>query len=247
MLGENLRFLRKQAKLSQDELSQQLQIPRTTLGDYERGKTEPNLAMLSKLAEQFNVTVDDLIKVPLKYRDLDAPSDSTKILTVTTDMSGRQNIELVSTRAAAGYVESFQDPEFISDLPKMNIPQLSGGHYRAFEIEGESMLPVLSGSVVICNYVERIHDIKDRATYIIASKNDGVVYKRVVKDDANQALTMISDNNTYAPYTLPYSEVGEIWKYQAHIGFSDAEEDRTMNIESRLLDIQNQLMQLTRK
>jgi len=104
MLGENLRFLRKQAKLSQDDLSKILSIPRTTLGDYERGKTEPNLDMLTRLAAQFNVRVDDLIRIPLQYRDEGMPeSNDLNILAITTDAEGRNNIELVETRAAAGY------------------------------------------------------------------------------------------------------------------------------------------------
>jgi len=55
---------------------------------------------------------------------------------------------------------------------------------------------------------------------------------------------MISDNETYAPYTLPYEEIGEIWRYRAHIGFTDSEEDRKMNMESRLLDIQNRIARM---
>ena len=46
MLAQNLKYLRKQFNLSQQELSEIFDIPRTTLGDYERGKTEPNVSNL---------------------------------------------------------------------------------------------------------------------------------------------------------------------------------------------------------
>ena len=44
-LSTNLKHLRVQKKLSQSELAEKLGIARTTLGDYERGKTEPSLEL----------------------------------------------------------------------------------------------------------------------------------------------------------------------------------------------------------
>ena len=59
MISKNLNYLRKKNKISQQVLANAMELPRTTLGDYERGKTEPNLAMLIKLADYFEVKVDD--------------------------------------------------------------------------------------------------------------------------------------------------------------------------------------------
>ena len=49
----------------------------------------------------------------------------------------------------------------------MYIPNLPTGTYRAFEISGDSMLPMPSGSLVISKYVETLKDVKDDKTYVI--------------------------------------------------------------------------------
>jgi transcriptional regulator with XRE-family HTH domain len=62
MLGANLKFLRKLKGLSQQDLAKALSLPRTTLGDYERSHTEPNLLMLKKISKYFDVSLDQLIR-----------------------------------------------------------------------------------------------------------------------------------------------------------------------------------------
>jgi phage repressor protein C with HTH and peptisase S24 domain len=163
------------------------------------------------------------------------------------DQDQRQNIELVNSKAAAGYLESFQDPEYIRDLPKMYIPNLPAGSYRAFEIKGDSMLPMPSGSLVISKYVESLKDLKDDKTYIIITERDGIVYKRVRNHSDQSCLTAISDNEVYPPYTIDYSDIQEIWRYHAHIVFSDARQQQTDWLQETVMDMQKKLADLQKK
>src|SRR5690606_23741103 len=116
------------------------------------------------------------------------------------------------------------DPEYIKELPKIQFPQLPSGTYRAFEIQGNSMLPLESGSIVICSYVENLNQLKKNKTYVIISKNEGVVYKRVLPDYSRKKLVLTSDNDEYLPYDISLEEIDEIWQYHAHIGFSDVKQ-----------------------
>ena len=82
-----------------------------------------------------------------------------RILPVPVDRSGdEERITAVSTKAAAGYAEGFGDPEWVSALPTFDLP-LPGvprdRTLRFFQIEGDSMLPIPSGSWILCTYVER--------------------------------------------------------------------------------------------
>ena len=80
------------------------------------------------------------------------------------------------------------------------------------------MLPLQSGTVVVGEYLENWNDLKPGETYVIISKNDGVVYKRAGnKFKENKTLKLISDNSVYEPYTIPGEEVLEIWKAKAYI------------------------------
>jgi len=92
------------------------------------------------------------------------------------------------------------------------------GTYRAFEIKGDSMLPLVSGTTIIGEYVENWTDIKPAETYVIVSKTEGVVYKRVGnKFKDNKKLKLISDNPVYDPYEIGGEDILEIWKAKAYI------------------------------
>ncbi|MBT8228951.1 MAG: helix-turn-helix domain-containing protein, partial [Bacteroidia bacterium] len=240
-----MKYLRTRNRMSQQVLSEALEIPRTTLGDYERGKTEPNISMLIKISRFFDVKVDELVNSNLslgKYEIL--KNQMMKVLAITVDEDDTGNIELVDTKAEAGYLDSYQNPEYIKELPRIKIPSLRGGTYRAFEIQGDSMLPVESGSIIIASYVESLNEIKDDKSYVIISNREGLVYKRVRNDQENQCLMLISDNEVYLPYTLSYEDIDEIWQHHAHISFSDTKQSLNDKIESQIADIQRKVSRI---
>jgi len=248
MIGDNINYLRKKNKISQQQLADEMGVPRTTMGDYEREKSEPNIAMLIKIAKYFDVKVDQLIKDNLSHRDYEILKNKhMKVLAITVDQEQKGNIELVDTKAEAGYLESFQDPEYIRDLPRISFPNIPQGSFRGFEINGDSMLPIEPGSIIISSYVEQIAELKDDSTYIIISEESGVVYKRIKRDDANQQLILISDNEVYLPYTIDYSEISEIWKYYAHLSFSDRKQIFHDAMEGQLSAIHQRLGKIEQK
>ena len=57
-----LKKLRKQNKLTQRALAEALHISQTTVSKYERGESEPDLAMVIEMADFFGVTVDEFIR-----------------------------------------------------------------------------------------------------------------------------------------------------------------------------------------
>ena len=246
-LASNLKYLRKKYKISQGELADEFNVARTTMGDYERGKTEPNLEMLVKMAKKFDQSIHDLILKNLSLEELEiSSSDNLKVLAISVDSENNENIELVDTRAEAGYLDSFNDPEYIRELPKISFPNIPQGTYRGFEIQGDSMLPMEPGSIVICSYVERIAAIKDDHTYVLVTRDRGLVYKRVKLNPDGNKLILQSDNNTYLPYEIEFSDVAEIWQYYAHLSFSDSRTSFNNMLEEKLADIQQKVTDLHR-
>jgi phage repressor protein C with HTH and peptisase S24 domain len=162
--------------------------------------------------------VDDLLG-----KDLSSPmvvtKKPTKVLAITVDSQERENIELVPQKASAGYTNGYADPEFLQELPRFQLPNLPRNRtYRAFEISGDSMLPLEPGTIIIGEYVESPDSIRNGKTYIIVSEQEGVVYKRVF-NYANEkgVLFMVSDNTVYSPYEIPIESVMEIWEAKAFI------------------------------
>ena len=60
-LKDNIEYLRKKKKLSQDALGKMLGYSRTTIGNWETGYRIPDVIDLFRLSRIFDVTTDDLI------------------------------------------------------------------------------------------------------------------------------------------------------------------------------------------
>jgi phage repressor protein C with HTH and peptisase S24 domain len=90
---------------------------------------------------------------------------------------------------------------------------LAPGNYRAFEILGDSMLPTPSGSVIVGEKIDDWEEVKNSNTYVVLSKQEGVVYKRVLRNaKSRNKLTLLSDNPVYEPYQVNAEDVLEIWR-----------------------------------
>ena len=61
MLQENIKRLRTQKGLSQEELAARLNVVRQTISKWEKGLSVPDAQMLIQLAEVFEVSVSDLL------------------------------------------------------------------------------------------------------------------------------------------------------------------------------------------
>ena len=63
-IGRNIRFLRIQKKLSQDQLAESLHVTRQTVSNYETGRSRPDVEMLTALAEALNADVKEILYSP---------------------------------------------------------------------------------------------------------------------------------------------------------------------------------------
>lgn len=61
MIGSNIKLLRNQKKISQEELGKVLGVTTSAVGQYETGVRNPSYSVLNKLADYFGVTVDYLL------------------------------------------------------------------------------------------------------------------------------------------------------------------------------------------
>lgn len=228
-IGSNLKFLRKQKNWTQSDLAEALDVKRSLVGAYEEDRSRPTYEILHSLSKLFKYSIDNLItkdlrqmeKVPLfneeQMNDV-TTGKNLRVLAITVDEEQKENIELIPVKAAAGYMTGYADPTYLKELNKFRLPFLPVGTYRAFEIKGDSMLPVQPGSVIVGEYLDNWKHIKDGQTYIIISKHDGIVYKRVFNQiEENGTLILRSDNVSYPAYPIKVDEVLEIWKAVVNI------------------------------
>ncbi len=220
-IANNLKYLRKKKKLTQQQFADEMGIKRASVGAYEESRADPKYELLKKIADFYELTMDELANETINDKWKPTPrgnAANVRVLSITVDGDDRENIQLVPVKASAGYLNGYADPEYIAELPKFNLPMFRQGTYRAFEIKGDSMLPLQPGSVVIAEYIENWNEVKPGQTYVIISRNDGVVYKRIAfKYKEEKGLKLLSDNKTYEPYWVPAGDILEIWKAKAYI------------------------------
>jgi transcriptional regulator with XRE-family HTH domain len=255
MVTSNIRFLRKQAGYTQAQLAEKLDIKRSLVGAYEEGRAEPKLSTLVNIATLFKITLDELITANLASggasitgkESTHNSSNNMRVLAITVDEDDKENIELVPLKASAGYLNGYADPEFIEELPRFKLPMLgSGGTYRAFEISGDSMLPITSGTVIVGRYVEDWKTIKDGTPCIIVSQKEGVVFKRIYNKLQDIAvLRLHSDNPVYSPYELHVEDILEIWEAKSYISSTFPIADLSLDkLSSIVLDLQKEMQKL---
>ncbi len=219
-LSSNLRFLRKNKQITQSELASELSIQRTMISAYEDGRSEPKIGTLKKLGEIFEVGVEELLFHDIEKKGRQATQKrKLNILTIATDETDKENILLVGQKASAGYLNGFADQEYMEGLEQFHLPNLStNASYRAFELAGDSMLPLIPGTIVIGAYVDQLTSIKSGRTYVLVTQTEGVVYKRVFNYLAeNGKLFLVSDNDHYKPYEVKAEDVLEVWEAKAFI------------------------------
>jgi transcriptional regulator with XRE-family HTH domain len=217
IFSENIRVLRGQQNLSQTKLAEQLIITRVRLAKYEEGRSEPPFDVLQRIARHFHVSIDILLNVDLRKIPKDSLlklEENRLLLPITIDKDGKDYIEILPYKAKAGYLTNYSDPEFIENLDLMSLPFLGNGKHRAFPIDGDSMPPHNEDSFIIGKFMDSISDIKDGRTYVVLTKDEGIVYKRLFKEKGKQnSFSLVSDNLAYKPYSLKTSEMLEIWEH----------------------------------
>ena len=88
---ERLRMLRKQARLTQQDVADELRIHRTTYTRYETGAVAPDQQGLVQLAELFGVTVDYMLG---RARDTESGLDDTTTGMVKLSLQEAQLVQM---------------------------------------------------------------------------------------------------------------------------------------------------------
>ena len=232
-LGSNLKVLRERKKRTQQELADFMEIKRSILNNYENGISNPSIENLLLISNYFKININTLLTVDFRKlsasqlselergQDIHVKGSQLRVLATTVNDKNEDNVELVSVKAKAGYASGYGDPEYISKLPSYNFPFLTKDKkHRAFQISGDSMLPIRDRSWIACNYIDDWFTIKNGQGYVIITKDDGIVFKRVynrIKD--NGTLLLVSLNPAFRPYEVKITDVLEVWKFA--LKFSD--------------------------
>ena len=231
-ISSNLRFLRNEKSLTQQDLAQSLDMTRVKYASYENSVNKnPPVEDLMRISTFFNISIDALIKVELpklskvRLNELFAGNDTfiagskLRVLATTVNPENRENIEFVSIKAKAGYLNGYEDPEYISSLPAFHLPVIKKDHkYRLFSVTGDSMLPFPEDAFMIGEYVDDWFSIKDGEKCLVISNEQGLALKEVYNQlKKDKTLILKSTNPIYNPYKIEAQNILEIWRFAGYI------------------------------
>ena len=222
---ESKRFkqIREELNLTQSAFAEQLGINMTT-ADIERGRTRIPGQVVKELLKQYQINPLWLFgESGQKYLRIGETSMSPRVVTI--DNTGKENIVLVSAKAAAGYPNNIGDTQWFESLPAFSIPlpEYRNATFRGFQVQGDSMLPVLhSDECIVGKAVDDWDHLQSKSMYVVVTA-ESILVKKIGKDQTTY-INLISLNPEYGPIRIDRSEIKELWQVNSKLTF-DLETD----------------------
>lgn len=165
---------------------------------------------------------------------------------ITVDSHNNDNIVLVPQKLQAGYLQDYNNPKFIKDLPTYRMPGLNNGIFRMFEIEGNSMFPTLPNkSYVVGQFVEDwVNDIEDNQIYaIISNEVEGGIVKRCINriEKYNNLICKSDNRRNFPTQNIEPSTIKEVWEIKLHLNFQLPD---PADVYDRMNDLEADLQEL---
>ena len=178
----NLRYLRRVNKMSQDELAERLGYKSfTTVQKWEDGTSFPRVASLNKMAELFDVDVNHLLNKDLRTEQVAVP---------------------ILGEVKAGY--DLYANEDIYGYEYCNSKEYGPGEYFYLKVKGDSMIDLRIGEGDIV-YVKKQNYLDDKDVGVFLLENNEVTIKKVLFN--KNTITLKAANPKYPDRKFKNDEV----------------------------------------
>ena len=159
---DRLKTLRKEKKLTQKELAEQIGIKQNSYSDWETGKNEPSLENIIKLTKILDTTADELLGIDKSVSSNwihGIKTTITKILDIPKDSQLQKRIEEELNFEWNKYIKKYPDLPIYSKIDWIPYQELEFKNYNEI-IENKDKRDILKKSI-LCAYLgnENIFDI----------------------------------------------------------------------------------------
>ena len=235
---QRFKQIREELKYTQSEFARALDIS-ASVSDIERGRTKLSGKTVTKLLEVFNINPLWIYgKSNKKYLEHDKVDVLPKLITV--DNNDRENIVMVSVKAAAGYPDNIRDEKWYNSLPAFSLPIENFRHatFRAFQVEGNSMQPVFKpGEWVFAKAISDLNEVSN-GNICVAILPDSVLLKKIEFSEQKDHLDLISINPEYPKISIKATQLLELWLVKSKLTFDLEQDLNSMSIEEIKKDIE---------
>lgn len=200
--AQNLKYLRTKYNLTQEQLANKINSTRSTVNNWENEISEPNLDMIRKLTETFNVK-DNIVFEDLKSKY------NTSFVDLEEDTI---NIPVLGRIPAGKPIEAIEDVIKYIDIPK----EWTYGNkeYFGLLIDGNSMFPKYQNEdIVIFQKCEDPIKCNNKDCAVMVNGNDATFKKFIFNNNGVilQPYNMEYETKSFTPeeiQRLPVKLVG---------------------------------------
>ena len=196
----NLKKLRKEKGLLQDDVARHLGLTRPAYSHYETGRRIPDAAMLEKLADLYGVTTDDILGRS------DKPFGREIVETPEIGPEEEVMIPLVAS-LRCGWNESGEPFYTIKPVPiPASYVRRWGDGLQAIIAVGESMSPtIIPGDTLVC----RPGDAWENGNVVSVNVKDCDMIKRIFRT-SDGGIDLRSDNPAFETMHIKPDELDSI-------------------------------------
>lgn len=182
LLNENVAMLRRKLGFSQAELAEKLGVRKTTISNYETGYSNPDAKMLSRLADLFSVSVDQLLGRALPTIAGEPP------------FSDAVSVPVLGTVHAGSPVFAVQD---VIDQIYVASDLVQGFEFFGLRVKGDSMnqARLNEGDTLLV----RRQDYAYNGDIVVALIEEDATVKRFYRQGDMVILTPESSNREHQP------------------------------------------------
>ena len=165
---------------------------------------------LQKIAQRFpalNITWlmigdeygDEMYKIP-------KPGEAEKLEDKEHFPAYAGSIPLVQMEAIAGAgTPAYED---VRDMEYYSVPAFHNSSDFLIQVKGDSMAPKFTGGdIVACKKVESMLFFQWGRVYVLYTQSQGVMIKRIQPSEKEDFIKCVSDNEKYAPFDVPKSDI----------------------------------------
>lgn len=218
MKGDWIKQLRKELKMTQQQLAERLGIGKAALSMIETGRASLTTRNKNILVQELNVNPDFLETG--RGQMFNAEPDLQAFRHRTDNSLPLQSVPLYSVEGTAGLVPLFTDREQnkpVNYIHIPNLPKCDGAIY----VVGDSMYPLLkSGDIVLYKQLSDLGDIFWGDMYLLSIDIDGEEYitvKYIQKSEREGFVKLVSQNPHHADKDVELSKIRAIAFVKASI------------------------------
>ncbi|MGJ8683819.1 MAG: helix-turn-helix domain-containing protein [Nonlabens sp.] len=245
--GKNIKKIRGIKSLSQQAFADLFDLKRGTLGAYEEERSEPKIETIIKIANYFSISIDDILTAELTVNQLLKFNDK---LTLTPEELEREQfarVPCITEKLADDYLEYYNNPSFVEDLPKLSLPINIDKDFRAYTVTNLEMTShdkglypndVVVGEKVPHKVVKKLNN----GTIVLAVTESKMILRRLYV--TADGLVLRADHKNIEDQTIHLNDLKELWRvryvfFRRIPDFSDSMEDKMAFLEAQMKELRN--------